>query len=266
MRERPNRWKAMSTNASARCEARIITAAHATVHTPVMHNLGALGLLQHAPPRAPPIAVRLPTAPSFLGLFLLCADRQIFLPAQRTPSEGGAHSQSSTLPFAQLLLALFKDPVNGRQFMDTPDSVGARMLHGILVGNQMPALKLGLRVVRAVPETLMIMHAPPIFNDENSLHIMCVNRCSAAPAHRLVRRTCLACISRTARRRTHTHREETHLHTPRGDALTHTARRCTYTHREEAHSHTPRGGALTHTANTSRSLPALFMRIPPTQA
>lgn len=76
----------------------------------------------------------------------------------------------------QLIMAMTRDPERGEEFSNTPDVVGAKMIHGILVGNQMPALKLGLRMIRACPYLLTLTHNPPIFNDENSLHIMCVNR------------------------------------------------------------------------------------------
>ncbi|KAL1511772.1 hypothetical protein AB1Y20_005058 [Prymnesium parvum] len=61
-------------------------------------------------------------------------------------------------------------------FMTTPDGAGALAIHGILVGNQMPALKLGLRVIRTLPECLLHVHTEPVFTDENSFHIVAVNR------------------------------------------------------------------------------------------
>lgn len=60
--------------------------------------------------------------------------------------------------------------------MNLADSAGALAIHGLLVGNQMPALKLGLRVIRAAPECLLAVHKPPVFTDENSFHIVAVNR------------------------------------------------------------------------------------------
>ena len=61
-------------------------------------------------------------------------------------------------------------------FMSTADGAGALAIHGIMVGNQLPALKLGLRIFRSVPESLLLVHSPPVFTEENSFHIMCVNR------------------------------------------------------------------------------------------
>eukprot|EP00966_Prymnesium_polylepis_P333954 7389363-Prymnesium_polylepis.2 len=57
-----------------------------------------------------------------------------------------------------------------------PDSVGAYVLHALLVSNTDASLELALALLEVAPKLLLQTHTGQPFDGEGCLHILCVNR------------------------------------------------------------------------------------------
>ena len=79
----------------------------------------------------------------------------------------------------RMLLEIALSP--GSAFFETPDQVGAFVIHALMVCNTRESLDLSWKIYKAVPSLLKQLHVDhrdgfPLFSGESALHICCVNK------------------------------------------------------------------------------------------